>query len=195
MAGRKPTGIVIGDALGIGPEITVKALADPFLYRACQPILIGDPEIVKRALKKSKVKMDVRIVASPGEATIRYPALNLIPIPFPELYPLPMGKLSPLSGKAFVAWFRKGYELAETGQVGAMVYAPLNKESVYGAGYPFHDEVDMIKNFHKGNPFLLVVSMAGRYRFASVPPLHISLRQACEDLSVDAVFRLPPSPE
>jgi 4-phospho-D-threonate 3-dehydrogenase / 4-phospho-D-erythronate 3-dehydrogenase len=189
MERKKPTGIVIGDALGIGPEIVVKALIDPSIYRACQPVLIGDAEIVKRALKKLRMKMEVRIVASPGEADIRHPVLNLIQIPFPELYPLPLGRLSPLSGKAFVAWFKKGYELAEAGQVGAIVYAPLNKESVHGAGYPFHDELEMIKDFHHGNPFLLVVSIAGRYRFASIPPLHASLRQACEAMSMDSVSR------
>ena len=188
MKEKKPTGVVIGDALGIGPEITVKALQEPSVYRACQPILIGDPEIVKRALRKSRVKMKVRLLASPAEADFRYPVLNLLPIPFPELYPLPMGKVSPAGGKAFVSWFKKGYELAEAGEVGAIVYAPLNKEAVHAAGYPYHDELDMVKDFHQEDPFLLVVSMAGRYRFASIPPLHVSLHGACEALSMDSVL-------
>ncbi len=189
MKGRKPTGVIIGDALGIGPEIAVKALQDPALYRACQPILIGDAKIVKRAVQKTGTKLEVRPIAFPDEGDLRYPALNVIHLPYPELYSLPMGQMSPVSGKAFVNWFKKGYELAEAGQVGAIVYAPLNKEAVHSAGYPYHDELDIIKGFHGGDPFLLVVSIAGRYRFASIPPLHASLHQACEAISVDSVLR------
>jgi 4-hydroxy-L-threonine phosphate dehydrogenase PdxA len=113
----------------------------------------------------------------------------VIPVPYPELSALPLGQMAPESGKAFVAWFQKGYELANAGEVGAIVYAPLNKEAVHAAGYPYHDELDIIKDFDKGDPFLLVVSISGRYRFASIPPLHVSLRRACEALSLESVFR------
>jgi len=187
--GKKPTGVVIGDALGIGPEITVKALADPGIYRACRPVLIGDLEIVRRAVRKTGAALRVTAVATPREADFRYPVLSVIPISYPELSSLPLGKMASVSGKAFVAWFQRGYELARAGEVGAVVYAPLNKEAVHAAGYPYHDELDIIKDFDKGDPFLLVVSISGRYRFASIPPLHVSLRRACEELSLESVFR------
>ena len=187
--GKNPTGVVIGDALGIGPEITVKALADPGIYRACRPVLIGDLEIVRRAVRKTGAALRVTAVATPREADFRYPALSVIPISYPELSSLPLGKMAPASGKAFVAWFQRGYELAKAGEVGAVVYAPLNKEAIHAAGYPYHDELDIIKDFDKGDPFLLVVSISGRYRFASIPPLHVSLRRACEELSLESVFR------
>jgi len=186
---KKPTAVVIGDALGIGPEITVKALADPGVYRACRPVLIGDLEIVRRAVRKTGAGLRVNAVASPGTADFRYPTISVISVPCPGLSSLSMGKVEPASGKAFVAWFQKGYELAKSGEVAAVVYAPLNKEAIHAAGYPYHDELDIIKDFDGGDPFLLVVSISGRYRFASVPPLHASLRRACEELSRDSVFR------
>jgi 4-phospho-D-threonate 3-dehydrogenase / 4-phospho-D-erythronate 3-dehydrogenase len=186
---KKPTGVVIGDALGIGPEIAVKALADPAVYRACRPVLIGDPGVVKRAVRKTGANLKIVSAATPREAEVRHPALGLIPIPYPGLASLPMGKLAPVSGEAFVSWFRKAYDLARAGEVGAIVYAPLNKEAVHAAGYPYHDELDIIKDFEKGDPFLLVTSIAGRYRFASIPPLHASLRRAVEALGFEPVFR------
>src|SRR5512138_2584321 len=107
MKEKKPTGVVIGDALGIGPEITVKALADPAVYRACRPVLIGDPGVVKRAVRKTGANLKIVSAASPQEAEFRYPALGLIPVAYPGLSSLPMGKLAPVSGEAFVSWFRK----------------------------------------------------------------------------------------
>jgi 4-hydroxythreonine-4-phosphate dehydrogenase len=187
---QKPTAVVIGDALGIGPEITVKALADPRIYRACQPLLIGDRKIIEKAIHRSRLALRVHPIGSVSDGTFRYPHLDVVDLAFPQLYSLPMGKLSKLSGEAFVQWFRKAMEMAERGEVGAIAYAPLNKEAVHAAGYPFHDELDMVKAFHpQPEPFLIVVSIAGRNRCATVPPLHASLLEACQQLNLEAVFR------
>ena len=35
-------GITMGDPFGNGPEISVKALMDPAVYKRCRPIIIGD---------------------------------------------------------------------------------------------------------------------------------------------------------
>ena len=39
---NKPiVGITMGDPAGSGPEITIKALADPEQYTYCRPIVVG----------------------------------------------------------------------------------------------------------------------------------------------------------
>jgi len=187
---KKPAGIIIGDALGIGPEITVKALSDPRIYRICHPILIGDAEVVKRALTITGIDMDILAIHAPDEACIEYPKLNVIDLQSPELRNAAPGKISPISGRAFVQWFQKAIELAEAGDLGVIAYAPLNKEAVHSAGFDFHDETDMIETFTSEDiDTLLVLSMAGKFRTASVPPLHLSLKKACEVLNKDAVVK------
>lgn len=42
MTKRPIIGVTMGDPCGNGPEITIKALSDPELYRKCRPIVIGD---------------------------------------------------------------------------------------------------------------------------------------------------------
>jgi len=190
MSKKKPTGIIIGDALGIGPEITVKALSDPSIYRACRPVLIGDAEIVKRALAITQTDMIVRPVQAPDEAPIEYPNLNIIDLPSPELQREPQGKVSPISGRALVTWFQRALAMAEGGILRSIVYAPLNKEAVHAAGFDFHDETDMMQAFSAEKPdMLLVLSMAGKFRTASVPPLHLSLKRACEVLNKDVIVQ------
>lgn len=44
-------GITMGDPAGSGPEITVKALADPEQYGYCRPIGVGDVKIMEQAKK------------------------------------------------------------------------------------------------------------------------------------------------
>ena len=41
--------ITAGDPLGIGPEVTVKALKNPQVQRACLPVVIGEQESLVRA--------------------------------------------------------------------------------------------------------------------------------------------------
>ena len=49
---NKPiVGITMGDPAGSGPEITIKALADPEQYTYCRPIVVGDVKVFERARK------------------------------------------------------------------------------------------------------------------------------------------------
>ena len=42
-------GITMGDPAGNGPEITVKALADPAIYELCRPLVVGDCKVLEQA--------------------------------------------------------------------------------------------------------------------------------------------------
>ena len=45
--------ITMGDPAGIGPEIVVKALADPRLWKVCRPVVIGRLPIMEAAVRAS----------------------------------------------------------------------------------------------------------------------------------------------
>ena len=47
---RPIIGITMGDPFGNGPEITVRALANPQLYQHCRPLVIGDYSSMNYAL-------------------------------------------------------------------------------------------------------------------------------------------------
>ena len=42
--------ITLGDPAGVGPEIAVKALANPDVYQQCRPLMIGEGCILQQAL-------------------------------------------------------------------------------------------------------------------------------------------------
>ena len=44
-------GITMGDPSGNGPEISVKALMDPKIYDKCRPVIVGDAECLREAVK------------------------------------------------------------------------------------------------------------------------------------------------
>ena len=50
MSERPIVAITEGDPAGIGPEIIVKALADPAVYESCKPLVIADARHLEQAL-------------------------------------------------------------------------------------------------------------------------------------------------
>ena len=47
---QKPAiAITMGDPCGIGPEVVVKALTDPWVYASCRPLVIGNTFAMERA--------------------------------------------------------------------------------------------------------------------------------------------------
>ena len=51
MSNKPILGITMGDPFGNGPEITVKALADPAVYDRCRPVVIGDMSSMEYAAR------------------------------------------------------------------------------------------------------------------------------------------------
>ena len=44
--------ITMGDPAGIGPEIIVKALASPRVWRACRPIVVGATSVFEQEVRR-----------------------------------------------------------------------------------------------------------------------------------------------
>ncbi len=60
-------GITMGDAAGIGAEITLKALTDESLRKVCLPIIIGDAAFLKKTARDLELKFDfVEAAANPS---------------------------------------------------------------------------------------------------------------------------------
>lgn len=84
-------------------------------------------------------------------------ALPVIDIPLLE--PVVAGNPSPRAAKAVISWIETAVGLALSGAVGGVVTAPIAKESLYGAGFPFPGHTE----------FLGELTLAHRYDGARGP--------------------------
>ncbi len=55
--------LTLGDVAGIGPEVVARSLLDERLTACCQPIIVGHPEVLRRALTLIKSDIVVREVS------------------------------------------------------------------------------------------------------------------------------------
>ena len=150
--------ITSGDPGGIGPELVRRALADPGI----------------RGLAEFTVTGPVDGPAAGGAVLVTTGAV-------------PVGRASAAGGRAAVEAVRSAVELLAAGSADALVTAPVSKEALQLAGYPWPGQTEMLAGLC-GASDLRVLLMAGPLRVVHVSA-HRSLRRAVEAVTVASVRR------
>ena len=128
--------VTMGDGAGIGPEIIVKALADPHVATMARVVVVGDALRLKQAADIAGVAVDIVTIDDVEEASEIPGRINVIDLALlPE--DLPFGQLSAVAGDAAYHYIRVASELAMAGKVQAICTAPLNKEALHAGGHVF----------------------------------------------------------
>src|SRR5215831_11643511 len=118
-------GISLGDVTGIGPEVTLKTLATLPAEEDTRFLLIGDAGHIHTLNKRLGLDIPLKPFSS-KEAEGHF----FITDPQTEPLPAQMEPGSPLAARAAVDWLREGAQRCLSGELGAMVTAPVNKHSI-----------------------------------------------------------------
>ncbi len=136
-----PIGITMGDAAGIGPEILVRMYTQGLTEHA---IVYGDVQILRSAADLIDSKIKIRECKDISDAQFEIGALNVIQCKLRlQKKTIIPGKTNILAGKAAFYYVRKAISDALSGNIRAIVTAPMHKESMHKAGisYPGHTEI------------------------------------------------------
>ena len=131
-------GITLGDVTGIGPEVTLKALAAGPAGDEIRYLLIGDEDHIRRLNQKLGTGLSLEKFSSYGAA-----GKIFVTRPFAESLPenLPAG--SPAAANAAVAALKDGAKRCLRGELDAVVTAPVNKEAIVRAGHRFVGQTEL----------------------------------------------------
>lgn len=180
---RNPTlGITMGDAAGIGPEITAKTmLRHPELREHATLVVIGDSEAMRRGAQSAGLDAAaVKVLDDPSEATNNPNTIEVVQTG-PSLAHIIPGKVHPAAGDGSYRFVVEACRLAKAQKLDGIVTAPLNKAAMHAGGhlYPGHTEL-LAEQFGVKN-FSLVLSAGDVYFFHLTT--HVSLRQAIENVT------------
>ena len=103
----------MGDPAGVGPEIVLKALADPEVAPLATWIMVGDSRILEMAGRVTGLRLAAALL-------LDAPALG-------DMEDFSFGRLDARCGQAAVEYVRMATEMCLRGAADAMVTAPLNK--------------------------------------------------------------------
>jgi 4-hydroxythreonine-4-phosphate dehydrogenase len=184
-----------GDPTGIGPEVIAAAWSNSELHERSRPLVLGHPQLIRRAIALRKLDLDVVEIQHPSAADPSPGSIPCLPVLTPGVLDLEPARVDPCGGQAAYDALRLGVEYALACEVDALTTAPLNKAALNAAGhhYPGHTEllghlchvpeVAMMLYLAAGPP------LAGPHGLGVVHvTLHASLRDSCRDLSTEKIL-------
>ena len=170
--------ITMGDPCGIGPEVVVKALADPRVYNSCRPLVVGNSYAIRQAVKLTGLSLKVNEVDDPATGGHDPGVIDLVDIHNLNPEDITVGQISPACGKAAMEWVTKAGQLALAGAVDGLATAPLNKEAASLAGYESIGHMELLQEL-SGAGTVATMLMAKNLRVVHLTT-HRSLRLACD---------------
>jgi len=163
-------GITLGDPSGIGPEVAIKAATSNEVRRFCVPLLIGSPVLATQEIKSLR---------------LRRPAIPISPTANPKAL-IPVGQASAEAGRQALEAIRAGVRLWEGGKIEALVTAPVSKESLRLAGYPYPGHTELLAHLTKTRMFAMMF-LAGKLRVV-LATIHVPYRQVLKLLTPELVW-------
>jgi 4-hydroxythreonine-4-phosphate dehydrogenase len=175
--------ITLGDVAGIGPEIVARGW--PELLADCRPVVVGDPDWLRRALALVGSSAAVQPVSAPEEAR---PAADRIPClrgTDQDLAGVVPGRVSAAAGRAAFDFLCTAIDLTRAGRADGIVTAPLHKEGLRAAGLPYPGHTEILAE-RTGTANYAMLLYGDGLAVAHVT-LHLALRDVFARLSPAAV--------
>lgn len=175
---RPVIALTMGDPSGIGPEIIAKTLTLAPVLSTYRPLVIGSASILEEAFKYIGKSVKTNLVTTPKEATGSPGSIDVLDTGDLDKDFVAQGKVSAQSGEASVQWILKASELAASGEVQAIVTAPINKHSCAVAGYSDIGHMEIFQN-QTGAKQVATMLISENLRVVHLTT-HKSLRNACD---------------
>src|SRR5262245_4658785 len=188
MPDRPIIGISMGDPAGIGPEIIAKALSRPKVHELCRPLVFGDAGVIRQAIGFVRAPVSVAAVDKVAEAKFDPRTIDVFDLKNVDLPRLRLGKVSAMAGHAAFEGVRVMIEAAMKAEIAATVTAPIHKEALALAGHHFPGHTEIFAHFTGTSDFTMMLA-AENLRVVHVST-HVSLRQACDAVKRERVFKV-----
>lgn len=180
MKGR--IGITLGDVTGIGPEVTIKALAQwPCPDFKC--LIIGD--VVRLKALNDRLKLGVKLQPFGGwEKTGHFFILEGAQLPDK----LPAGDAS--AAEAALEWLDEGVDRCLSGELDGIVTAPVNKEAILRLGEKFIGQTEWISqcaNAKRTAMMLLGADDRDRWLRVALATTHLPIKDVAAALNSKSI--------
>ncbi|HUH84697.1 MAG TPA: 4-hydroxythreonine-4-phosphate dehydrogenase PdxA [Stellaceae bacterium] len=179
-----PLALTMGEPAGIGGEITLlawikrrEATVPPFFA-------IDDPSRLARLAAAFGWRVPLRAIGAPEEAVSAFAdALPVLPLSLPErAHP---GKPDPANAPAVLAAITTGLALVTSGRAAAIVTNPIQKETLYAAGFGHPGHTEFLAELAGGRTPVMMLCCPG-LRVVPVTS-HLPLRDALAALSFERI--------
>jgi len=172
--------ISLGDITGIGPEVTLKAVAAEFNSDDTRYLLIGDAGCLQQINNQLHLGLTLELHGR-GREHGRI-SVHSLPAGLPP-------DLAPGDARAALAaldWLKEGARLCLGGQADALVTAPVNKEAIIRAGESFVGQTEFLSGLAGTDRTIMMLlgpDDRGRWLRVALATTHLPLKRVAEELT------------
>ncbi len=184
---RPRIGITIGDVAGIGPEITLKSIAETEINQICQPVLIGDGDVLLETGRKLNLEFDFTRIRQGDD----FPEDTSLPL----IYDLAnvtekfsMGEENAVTGRAAAENIKTAVTLWKKEKIDAIATAPISKKAIALGGYNFPGHTEFLAELTTTEKFAM--SFFAENLRVVLLSTHLSLRDAIEFVKKENLVEL-----
>lgn len=131
----------MGDPAGIGPEVTLKAVADDRVRAAATTVVLGDYDHLAALADRYDVDVDLRRVDGVDAATAHGP---VDVVDFDNVVDFEHGDLRAENGRVSLEYVERSIDLAIAGDVDGLCNGPIHKQAIRMAGSEYAGHTDMM---------------------------------------------------
>ena len=177
--------VPMGDPAGIGPEITVKSFLNKDILNDSNIVVVGDRNVIERALEITGVELKVNVIESVKDAKFETDTIDLIDMKNVNMDEFEFGEIQAQCGQAAFDYIEKAIDLAMKNEVDALATTPINKESLYAAKVPFIGHTEMLEELtNSHDPLTMFQVLDLRIFFLT---RHLSLKDAIDQMTKERV--------
>lgn len=179
-------GITMGDPTGIGPEVVVKALSHKSTFCFCRPLVLGDRNIMTRAITRLGATLQINEIDHVEEGTYEDGTLNLLNLS--DIDPDEAGYGAPTEscGKAMVCYIEKAVRLALDDRIDAITTAPISKKALSDAGYPHPGHTELLAELTGSKDYLMM--LVGDRLKVTLVTIHCGLKEVPTLLTTEKIL-------
>jgi 4-hydroxythreonine-4-phosphate dehydrogenase len=181
--GRPRLAVTIGDPAGIGPEVLLKALADPEVTSDCEITVIGSRSLLQSTYTQLRQRLeDQDALADPD----RLPILD-IKLEASAERQITTGIGNAASGAASFSYLEKAIACTIGGEFDGIVTAPIAKSLWKAAGHEYPGQTEVLAQYSGverfGMLFVARSPYSGWLLRTLLATTHIPLRQVADTLT------------
>lgn len=130
--------VTLGDPAGIGPEVILKALADPSVTQSCRVTVVGSRSLLQKTYSHLQKIL-------PGESLAHPDSLSILDVQFPDLEgEITFGCGNAASGAIGFAFLETAIAKTLANQFQGIVTGPIAKSAWQAAGHDYPGQTELL---------------------------------------------------
>ncbi len=178
--------VTMGDFAGIGPEIVAKSLLKKKPPECAIFVVVGDERILEETCRKLQISRRPKPWDGRSNLATFQPGVYIRSLTRVNPKQLRMGVVDKRWGAAAMQYVRYAAEMAMAKRADAVVTAPLSKEAIHKAGYPFEGHTDYLASL-AGTPTVRMMFLGKKLRVI-LATVHVALSKVPGKLTEQSVL-------